>query len=322
MTMQNALVIKAKGGLGNRMLSGVTGLVLARLQGRAPFIDWRDGMYVPAGENLYPLLFNANWMGDISALDNASDVAPSIWSGRLQQHPTDLIHAEFPDAHQHPLIYRKLSVDLAGTAPQNSVAVFWSYVSKLKRLKRQMARHPDFGGKALDAVTRAMLDRYFDPVSEVKELVDAALPRDDRPAIGVHIRFTDRKAPLGKIMGRLARLRDSEPGARLFLATDSITAQEAVLARFPDAVQIDKSLDAAGAALHVASGQFADPVAEARNALADMVALSRCDWLVHSSHSTFSVTAALMGDIPESRQIDVDRFNPKVRLKQFVQARI
>ena len=322
MTEEKALVIKAKGGLGNRMLSAVTGLVLARLQGRSPHIDWRDGMYVPAGTNLYPLLFDAAWMGDLAAFDNATDVAPSIWSGRMTQHPTDVIHAEFPDAHQDPLIYRRLSVDLAGPGPEHAVAVFWSYVSKVKRLERRMARHPDFAGKSLDDVTRAMLARYFDPVPEVKQLVDAVLTRDGRPTIGVHIRFTDRKAPLEKMVNRLTRLREQKPNARLFLATDSMAAQEAVLMRFPDAIQIEKSLDTGGAALHVASGRFADPVAEARNALADMVALSRCDWLVHSSHSTFSVTAALMGGIPKSRQIDVDRFNPKVRLKQFVQARI
>jgi hypothetical protein len=111
------------------------------------------------------------------------------------------------------------------------------------------------------------------------------------------------------------------PEARVFLATDSAQAQAAVMARIPDTLTLAKSLPEHGAALHGAAGQFADPVGEARNALADMLALSRCRWLVHSSHSTFSVTAALLGRVPGERQLDVDRFNPQVRLKNFIQAR-
>jgi hypothetical protein len=51
------LLIKGKGGLGNRMLSAVCGLALADLTGRTPIIDWRDGSYAPIGTNAYPLLF-------------------------------------------------------------------------------------------------------------------------------------------------------------------------------------------------------------------------------------------------------------------------
>lgn len=318
----NALVIKAKGGLGNRMLSGVTGLVLAKLLGRMPYIDWRDGMYVEPGANLYPLLFDAGWMGKVDAFDEATDVSPAVWSGRMAQHPTDIIHADFPNSHQDPLIYRKLSVDLQGNNPDAPVAIFWSYVSKLHRLKRRMAAHPELSDKSIDDITSDYLDQYFRPVPEVASSLDAIFEGVAAPTIGVHLRFTDRKVPLPRIMRALAELKKSRPDAGIFLATDSAEAQSAVLERFPDAITINKALPEENAALHVTTGHFSDPVSEARNALIDMLALSRCDWMVHSSHSTFSITAALIGRIPKSRQIDVDRFNPKVRLKQFIQARV
>lgn len=317
----DALVIKAKGGLGNRMLSGVTGLVLAKLMGRTPYIDWRDGMYVPPGENLYPLLFDARWMDDLAAYDDSTDVAPALWSGRMTKHPTDIIHADFPNSHQDPLIYRKLSVDLDGQSPPEVVAVFWSYISKLHRLKRRMKAHPEFSNTSVDDVASDFLEQYFRPVPEVNEAVDAIFAGNDRPVIGAHLRFTDRKVSPARILRPLERLKRLNPHARLFLATDSGEAQATVLDRFPDAITISKALAEEGSALHVASSQFTDPVAEARNALVDMLALARCDWLVHSRHSTFSVTAALMGRIAKSHQIDVDRFNAKVRLKQFIQAR-
>ncbi len=317
-----ALVIKAKGGLGNRMLSAVTGLVLARLNNRKPYVDWRDGMYVEVGQNLYPLLFEADWMDDLAALDGATDVTPAIWSGRLVKQPVDIIRSEFPGRHQDPLLYRKLSIDLKRSGPQSAVGVFWSYLPKMKRLQSRLKRNREFAGRTLEGIMGDTLDAYFKPVREVREQVDAMMDEITSPVIGVHIRFTDRKVPLDKIIAKLEGLKRREPGATIFLATDSNEAQDAILKRFPDAKTIDKALASDGRALHFAAGGFSDPVTEARNALIDMVALSRCDWLLHSRHSTFSVTAALIGRIPQNRQIDIDRANFKVRIKQFVQARL
>jgi hypothetical protein len=316
-----ALVIKAKGGLGNRMLSAITGLVLARLNDRTPFIDWRDGMYVERGINLYPLLFDAGWMGDVDQFDAATVTAPALWADRMADHPTDIIHQHFPNQHQDPFLYRKLGIPMNGPDPAERVGVFWSYLPKLKRLAGRMARHPAFAGKGIDAITSDYLASHFRPVPAVAAKVDAIFRDIAAPVIGVHIRFTDRKAPLPRIMATIERLARAHPEARIFLATDSAEAESAVLTRFPDVLRIEKALAQGGQALHVASGEFADPVEEARNALVDMMALARCHWLVHSSHSTFSVTAALIGRIPRERQLDVDRFNPKVRIKQAFQAR-
>lgn len=318
-TGQKALVIKAKGGLGNRMLSAATGIVLAKLNGRQPFVDWRDGMYVTPGQNLYPLLFDAKWMGQVDQFDSCDDVAPAIWAGRLNLHPTEVIHDQFPNRHQDPFLYRRMSIPLNKPDPSAPVSVFWSYLPKLNRLRRRMANDDRFGSGVAET-TSDILDEFFRPVDAVKSQVDALFEGIDGPVIGVHIRFTDRKAPLPKIVSELRRLHSASPNASIFLATDSAEAQKLILAEFPNTISIEKALPKHGQALHVASGEFLDPLVEARNAVVDMVALSRCDWLIHSRHSTFSVTAALIGRIAESRQIDVDRHNPMVILKQFFQA--
>ncbi|MEL6530946.1 MAG: hypothetical protein AAFQ27_13370 [Pseudomonadota bacterium] len=318
---ERALVIKAKGGLGNRMLSAITGCVLAELNGRTPYIDWRDGMYMPPGENLYPLLFDASWMGDLAAFDNERDVTPDCWSGHMDEQPVDIIRRDFPKEHRNPFLYRKLSIDLTAVDPGSRVAVFWSYLPKLKRLARRIRQHQAFSRKSAEAITCDFLDRFFTPVPEVRREVDRVFHGIEGPVIGVHIRFTDRKAPLPKIVGELEGLVATTPDATVFLATDSAEAQDAVVERFPDTITIDKALSDGTAALHFTSEEFADPIVEARNALVDMMALARCDYLLHSSHSTFSVTAALHGRIPKDRQVDVDRLNAKVKIKQFIQAR-
>ncbi len=318
---ERALIIKAKGGLGNRMLAAVTGCVLATLNNRTPYIDWRDGMYVPPGQNLYPSLFDASWMGELTDFDATQEAAPAIWSGCVNKHPFDIITEHFPKQHRDPLLYRKLSIDLVKPDPAPDVAVFWSYLPKLKRLAARMAKHSAFKGRGQDEITSEFLDRYFKPVPEVAQAVDSIFAKVSGAVIGVHIRFTDRKAPLPKIIRKLEGLASANPDAAIFLATDSGEAQDAIQSRFPNVITIDKAIARDGAALHFSSDGFDDPVAEARNALIDMMALARCNWLLHSSHSTFSVTAALIGRIAKERQIDVDRFNLKVQLKSFVQAR-
>ncbi|TIX48987.1 nodulation protein NodZ [Alteraurantiacibacter aquimixticola] len=319
--LRRVLLVKAKGGLGNRILSAVTGCVYARLHGRQPCIDWRDGAYVPEGVNLYPLLFDAQHSGDPALYDGADIAAPPVWSGQLHKQPVDIIRARYPRSHRSPFVYRKLCVDLSAPDSDAPVAVFWSYLPKMQRLAGVLSRDKRFVGRSEDEITKEMLHRYFTPVAEVREAVDAAFAHIEGPLIGVHLRFTDRKVPIAKILHRIDRMREAQPDAALFLATDSSEAQEAVLSRYERVHTLPKTLSQDGAALHFSQDEFADPVREARAALADMVALSRCDWLIHSRHSTFSVTAALMGDIPVERQFDVDRFNVKVVAKRWFQAR-
>ncbi|MEO1421092.1 MAG: hypothetical protein AAFU66_09090, partial [Pseudomonadota bacterium] len=296
--------------------------VLADLNDRDAYIDWRDGMYLAPGENLYPLLFDAAWMSDLAALNHADDVAPDVWSGRLSEHPVDIIRRHFPKQHRDPTLYRRLSISLTKADPGQQIGVFWSYLPKLRRLSKRLTNDPRFAGRDLDTITSDYLDQHFQPVATVKEQVDTVFADLSGPVIGVHIRFTDRKVPLGRIIRELETLSRQMPEATIFLATDSAQAQRAIFDRFSNVITIEKALSEDGGALHFATDAFSDPVVEARNALADMMALARCDWLLHSRHSTFSVAAALIGRIPLGRQVDIARFDPKTRIKLYVQSRI
>lgn len=318
---ERVLVIKAKGGLGNRILSAVTGCVLADLIDRVPCIDWRDGMYLNRGQNLYPELFEAHAGADPARHDTVTKVTPAVWSGKMDQHPADIIRELYPNSHSSPFIYRKLCIDLDRPDPDPPVAVFFSYLPKMRRLRRRLARSPNFRTVPENQIIRDILNLHFRPVAAVRQLVDDLMLQIPRPVIGVHIRYTDRKVPLPKILQQIERLRGTDPHAVIFLATDSAEAQEVVTTRFDRVLTLPKVLRTGGAALHINSMAHSDPLGEARAALADMLALSRCNWLVHSRHSTFSVAAALLGGIAEHRQFDVDRHNAKVVLKRWFQAR-
>ncbi len=312
------LIIKAKGGFGNRMLSASTGIALAALTDRIPLIDWRDGEYAAKGTNVYPLLFDSPAKIEVSALDHRADVAPDLWKGRLSQHPTDVIHELYPNSHSDPFIYRKLSIPLNHPDVPEPLAVFWSYLPKMARLRRQLRQHPAFRRMNVDQVTRWALDRHFRPNQRVVNEVRRIFNGCSHPMIGVHIRYTDRKVPLEPLLHEVHLLRKRVPAAGLFLATDNHAVQNRVRETHPDVVVISKALGDDAHSIHEHL-RHDDPLREAENALIDMWALAHCHWLIHSRHSTFSVAAALIGGIPRGRQIDVDRHNPRVVLKRWVQ---
>jgi hypothetical protein len=312
------LIIKALGGFGNRILSATTGLVLAELTGRTPLIDWRDGMYLPTGINAYPLLFDSPPLLDPATFDQRTDVVPAIWSGRLDQHPVQVLWEHFRDDYNNPFIYHKLCIDLARPEVDQELAVFWSYLPKMARIRRHMSRAPQFHGKRSDDVTRLVLSRYFRPNERIGREVDKLFVGRRGRIIGVHVRYTDRKVSLERIIAAVARLKKRVPDAAIFLATDNQGVQDFFQREFSNLLVIEKVLGNDAYSLHE-DLKMSDPQREAENALIDMWALSSCDWLVHSRHSSFSVTAAMIGGIPRSRQIDVDRFNPRVVLKRWVQ---
>lgn len=318
------LLIKGKGGFGNRILAATTGLVLAELTGRRPVIDWRDGIFLPEGVNLYPLLFDVPAPCEPELLDQEADVTPAVWSGRLANRAGTLIDSDFGARHGSPFVYRKLSLDLKRPESTARVAVFWSYLPKIARLRALMARHPRFRGRPLVAVMRDVLARHFTPNARVRHEVARLFEGRERPVIGVHIRYTDMKVPLEPIERALEQLRRRLPDSQIFLATDSAEVQDRFTRRFPGIFVIEKAVSADDSGLHrpdqrSCSDANDDLLQEAENALIDMWALGQCDWLIHSSRSTFSTFAALVGNIPAERQIDMDRFNPEIRLKQWFQ---
>src|SRR6056297_557696 len=189
------LLIKAKGGLGNRILSAVTGLVYADLTGRLPIIDWRDGAYAERGVNAYPLLFQSPLAFQPERVEMLEDIVPEIWRGQLHEHPTNMIARYNPKSHSNPLIYRKYCVDISRLNTRNQLAVYWSYLPKLRRLRHLMAKNSQFSGLKDEDVFKNYLDKYFTPNKRLLSSVDRLLEPQQRPVIGVHIRHTDLTVP-------------------------------------------------------------------------------------------------------------------------------
>jgi hypothetical protein len=317
--MSKVLLIKGKGGLGNCILSAVSGLVYADLTGRTPIIDWRDGSYAPVGENAYAILFDTPIPPPYDAHDDVTDpVSPAVWTGHLGKTPQEMIERFIPDSHSKPTGYRYLCTDLRRLDAPEDIAVFWSYLPKFGRLAGHMRRDARFAGKSLAEVMSSYLDRYFTPNARVLAEVDSMAAQLGSPSIGVHIRYTDRKIPLHKIKSTLRKRLGETPDAKIFLATDNGNVQAEMQAEFDGIHLIPKYLPEDGSRLHWPTSEI-EKVREAENALIDMWLLSRCDHLIYSRHSTFSVTSSYLGKMTKQQMDDVDRFSPKVVVKRIVQ---
>lgn len=316
---KGTLLIKGKGGLGNRILSAVCGLVFADLTGRAPVIDWRDGSYAPEGQNAYPLLFQSPITLDCGEFDSrVAPVSPKIWSGHLNRTPQQMIDKFMPNGHSGPVAYRSLCTNLRQLETAEDIAVFWSYLPKFGRLRPHLRRDRRFSGRTDAQIIRAYLARYFLPNDRVAAAVDALAIEMESPSIGVHIRYTDRKVPLDRIKACLQAHLRRAPDTRIFLATDSAAVQAGMEQEFGQIYSHHKHLAEDGARLHHPNSTVAKQH-EAENALIDMWQLSRCDRLIYSRHSTFSVTSAYLGAMTSSQLCDVDRFSPTVVAKRLIQ---
>lgn len=312
------LSIKAKGGLGNRMLAAVCGLVYADLAGREAVIDWREGSYAPKGVNSYPLLFQSPIETTPEALDAIDDVTPATWQGRLAQSAGDLIAETGELEHRNPLAYRKYCVPLERVDFPEKLAVFWSYLPKFRRLSKALRQDERFRGRDVERIASEYLTRYFTPNARVIETVQGVISKMPRPITGVHIRYTDRKTPLPTFWRLMDKAVAADPGGSIFLATDNGDVEAEARRRYPHVTTIEKWFPESGARIHD-NNAAPDMVREAENALIDMYALAEVDRLIYSRHSTFSYTSRLIGDIPAERAYDVDKWNLTRQAKRLIQ---
>ena len=313
------LLIKGKGGLGNRILSAVCGLIYADLSGRTPVIDWRDGSYAPLGDNAYPLLFNTPIKSTCAEIDKAvCPVAPAIWTGYLKASTQDMINKFMPKAHSSPKAYRVFCVDLEDLNVPEDIAVYWSYLPKFRRLTKHIRRDPRFTGRSIPCIIKEYLDRYFTPNVRVRREVTRLTAQLGANPIGIHVRYTDRKIPLNSALSILRKRLMQVPDQPIFLATDNAHVQRKMKMEFANLYHINKHLPDNGERLHWPATDVAK-LLEAENALIDMWVLSKCTRLIYSRQSTFSQTSVYLGNMARNQLDDVDRNSPKVLLKQLIQ---
>jgi len=306
--------------MGNRMLCAVTGILYGQLTGRKTIIDWRDESYSNDGSNTFPLFFNAPQVFPETILPEEGAVRPKIWTNQLHQSMSFMITRYHPNKHSSIFIHRKYSVEVRKLDYIEDIVVFWYYTGRINALK-PFLQNSDNGFAGLDnkGIVRKVLLEKMRPCEEVRRRIEtfkSSLPRSEK-VIGLHIRFTDMKTNLAHYDRSLKRFLQREPGAHIFISTDNKKISEEYHKRYSNVFSTPKWFPGDSSAMHQ-NAACSDRVVNGMEALVDMYLLAECDYLIYSGASTFSRIACLLSNMPAENIVDIDRLNPKVRLKRFI----
>ena len=300
------LLVKGKAGLGNRILSLLTGVLYARLTGRTIVVDWRDPIYSSGNRNVFHDLFHAP--GILASLPpgESRGVAPAFWQGNLDRTVDETLRA--CGLVDSPLRQKRTAVDVARLDYVEQIAVFWALIERIQPMRRHFhGRFLHYRSSTNEEILRDLL-RELPPGEVVAERL-ARFRRQhwDDAVVGVHLRSSDRQSRTRPILAAVDRVLDAASGARLFVATDN----QDVLRRFRNrygasrVISTEKWYPASGAPMHRDPG-CPDRLENARMALLDMHLLAAAGWLITDQRSSFAYLARLLFPGPASRVSNAD----------------
>jgi len=302
------LVVKGDQGLGNRILSLLSALLLARLTGRRLVVDWRDPFYSAAGRDAFAELFALRTQTlPPDRLPDTDSVRPAVWRGHLHGPASAMRARLLGPAARGPRAWRELCVDLDRIDHPEQVLVFTCYHERIDALRPFMpaASLGELSRLPTDEVLRRLWDDELRLAPALQQRVDAfRRDRLDRETVGVHVRATDRRTRVDAIEATAARLVADDPRRRLFVATDNADVLQRYVARFPDVVAAEKWYPPPGEAMHLHPSR-PDPLRDAADALVDLHLLAACDRLVLDGRSSFGRLAALRSRAERGRILDL-----------------
>jgi hypothetical protein len=295
------VVCKGTSGMGNRILAACTALLYGEITGRRVAIDWRDESYSESGENAFPKFFDCPEAVPIDTLPNTDSIFPAVWIGNLEMSLGALQRRLKRNS------YTEMSFDVAKADYSEDMIVFCSYTHKTPALRNLFkGKYAHLKNVETPAILRSTLDEKLQLVPEIKAGIDefkANYFGDD--TIGVHVRYTDIKVPLDKIIGKVqavARRRDPV----IFLATDSQEVVETFQAKFPRLVTTNKWFPPDGQRMHQNWDYCPNRYENGVEALTDLFLLSECRSLVFSSKSSFGYVSSLLSKAGSRHIFDVE----------------
>lgn len=300
------ILVKGHEGMGNRILSLLGASLYARLSGRELLVDWRDGVYADEGVNAFANLFKSRFATSLPSSPVTESVTPWMWRGRLDWSANAMWEHHVPPSKPlGPFAGRVFSADVRTLDHPEDVVVVWSLTSFVSQLRPHLKGHWESLRRLADAGIEAHLLRDFEfhpAVVERAEAIRAAWSGE--PAVGVHVRNTDRRTNLSRLMQRLDALLSRRPGSRLLLATDDKAIEARFADLYPRMVTVPKWFATSGP-LHKGSSGCPDRVSMGRDVLVEILLLAGCDDVLLDGDSTFAALVKLLWRGNPRRVIDI-----------------
>jgi hypothetical protein len=296
--------VKGRAGLGNRMLSALTALLYARLSGRRLVVDWSDPTYSDDGSNVFHRLFESRWIDPAIGMPTSDSVAPPAWRGQLHRRVLELERAFSPAGEEDSR--RELAIDIRRLDYPEAVAVLWMDVDKVTQLAEQFPVEFDaLGvGSGRDEVLRTLLREDLILQPGVRARVDAFKASHFRGrTVGLHVRYTDLRVSLRRMLRILDGLLDREPDLQIFLATDNQRVATIIADAYENVVTLPHWFAEHGRGLHH-FGFATNRLELAIDALTDLYLLAECQYLVVDLTSSFAGLAVLLSQAPSEHVFD------------------
>jgi hypothetical protein len=307
------VIVKGRSGLGNRILSVLTGLLYARRAGRRLVVDWRDNTYSHDRSNVFHEFFQLAGCEAVDEIPATDSVRPGIWAGRLDQSfsrlRNDYLAMPFLD------FVRTSSLVLTKVDYEETVVVITTSSAKVALMRSPLAAVVQelTPSRSTDAVLRDLLATDLRLHPDIRERVDEVVHAKLAPeTVGVHVRYTDRQARLQALLRRVDALQRRAPHLQVFLATDNARVLELFERRYRNVVTVPHRYAESEKQLH-GQADSPDRRQDGIEALVDLYALAECDHLVVDTSSSFSYLATLLSRAPRSRIDDVNPFKPRFR---------
>lgn len=228
------VLVKGDLGLGNRILCLLSALLLARLTGRRLLVDWRDPVHARDGANAFPELFASDLAAPLDELPDTDSVAPRVWCGRVDEFARQMRREVFRPTWADPLVWERLSIDLARIDRPERVLVFTSFFEQIDPLRRFLTGpYAALRRLSTDALLRRLWDEHLSLAPALRARVDGFSGSSlAGPSIGVHVRASDLRTRATAIERAVAR----RPEPTVFLASDNRDVVERYRRRRPRVV--------------------------------------------------------------------------------------
>ena len=308
------LVVKGIAGLGNRILSALTGILYAHLSGRRLIIDWRDPTFSMDGSNSFHDLFLCSMSYPVQDIPATDSVNPAIWRGNLNRSATSM---RKPYRNNREFL-NNTSIDLTRLDYKEDMLIMWAYHGEVELLRghfkgifeiyKHQSKEQILSGILLEHLPLRPLIRA--KVNEFK-----LNNFNGKKTVGVHIRYSDHRASLFAILDKLNTLLRVEPDALIFLATDNIQIKKMFEENYRSTITTDHWYPKPGARIHD-NRACPDRLESGIEALVDLYLLAECDRLIIDTSSTFSYVAKLLSNAQKSNVFDIARggkLTPRIR---------
>lgn len=251
--MEKYLILKGCAGLGNRLITLMKAIKYSQKNNRTIYVDWADGMFGEQGDNVFFKYFNLKNIKHITSSSILKEIyiqGGSTFPSKMQLSDLDTpvirtFYALTPNIARNT-IYKVLMTQIFKEK--------WSYFVGLQSWQRTNYKHHYYWnaikninngnnfplGSALTSkhkedlvffadfrplVNIDNLFSYLELKPEIQSKISSFAEKYNiKEAIGVHIRYTDKKPKrkLNKLIQKLDKILSKHPEQKIFLCSDNI----------------------------------------------------------------------------------------------------